>query len=438
VIFALVTTDPHKIPATIASRCQRFDFGRIPAQAVVDRLAVIAEKEGLTVESGVLPFIAHHSTGAMRDAISLLDQLASYGDEITLDQAKMLLGTVASEAAAKLVAKLVDGDLAGGLDLINRAVGDGADPRQFGTEVIEYLRGLLLIREGAGTRLLSATEEQAAVMEDLAQRISAERLLKAIRLFNEAATDLRHGLQTIPQLPLEMALVDSVLDPEARQLPAQAVRQGNVLYQTSQPAAQPANPQPETDVPQPVRQEGTDPSETPAAAEARSNEGKERVVQQEAAGQEPSAGALSLAQVEQAWETMIHAVWQRNPATAGALRSQCKPVEVTDDELVITFPYPFLKEKLVDPQRKAEIQDALAEVLKSDCRIKLLLASEYVPRRAANPSPRPASASTPQPQPNPAEEAHDARLDVEEVAQQLAPWAEELGGQITVVPPDNS
>ena len=436
VIFALVTTDPHKIPATITSRCQRFDFGRIPVQAVVDRLAYIAQQEQMTVERGALLFIAHHTTGAMRDAISLLDQLASYGSEITLDQAKMVLGTVASEAAAKLAAKLVDGDLPGGLDLINDAVGDGADPRQFGREVIEYLRGLLLIREGAGTRLLSATEEQAAEMEGLAQRISVERLLRAIRLFNDAVTDLRHGLQTIPQLPLEMALVDSVQHPESPQPSTQAVRQGAELYQTLRPSAQPVNPQPKTEAPQAGKQETSAPAAKPTPTEAPSSAVGEQVVE-ETAGKETPAGMLSLSQVEQAWEMMLHAVRQRNPATEGALRTQCKPVEVAGDELIITFPYPFLKEKLVDPQRKAEIQDALGEVLKSTCRIKLLLASEYVPSRATNPVAVPAAAPSRQAQPNPAREVDANQMDVEAVAQELTPWVEEQGGQITIVPPDN-
>jgi DNA polymerase-3 subunit gamma/tau len=437
VIFALVTTDPHKIPATITSRCQRFDFGRIPVQAVVDRLAYIAQQEQMTVERGALSFIAHHTTGAMRDAISLLDQLASYGSEITLDQAKMVLGTVASEAAAKLAAKLVDGDLPGGLDLINDAVGDGADPRQFGREVIEYLRGLLLIREGAGTRLLSATEEQAAEMEELAQRISVERLLRAIRLFNEAVTDLRHGLQTIPQLPLEMALVDSVRHPEPPQSSAQSVRQGAELYQTSRPSAQPVNPQPKSEAPQLAKQDVSAPAEKPTPVEAPSSAAGEQAVEQETVGKETPVGMLSLAQVEQAWEMMLHAVRQRNPATEGALRTQCKPVEVTGDELIITFPYPFLKEKLVDPQRKAEIQDALGEVLKSSCRIKLLLASEYVPSRATNPVAVPGAAPSRQAQANPPKEAGDTQMDVEEVAQELTSWVEEQGGQITIVPPDN-
>ncbi|MGC9333260.1 MAG: DNA polymerase III subunit gamma/tau, partial [Anaerolineae bacterium] len=222
VIFTLVTTDPHKIPATITSRCQRFDFRRIPLQAMIDRLAYLAEQEGLTVEPQALELIARHSTGAMRDAISLLDQLTSYGDEITLAQVQMVLGTGASAAAGGLVAHLVAGDVAGGLGTINQAVGDGADPRQFGREIIEYLRGLLLIREGAGTRLLQTTAEQAEEMESLAERISAAQITQAIRLFNKAITDLRRGFQSIPQLPLELALVESLLDWDVQTAPAPA------------------------------------------------------------------------------------------------------------------------------------------------------------------------------------------------------------------------
>ena len=435
VIFALVTTDPHKIPPTITSRCQRFDFGRIPVQAIVDRLATIASAEGVTVDQEALTFIAHHSTGAMRDAISLLDQLTSYGDEITLDQAKMVLGTVASESAAELVTCLVDGDLAGGLDLINSAVGDGADPRQFGREVVEYLRGLLLIREGAGTRLLSATAEQATEMEALAQRVSVEQLLRSIRLFNEAVTDLKRGLQTLPQLPLEMALVESTLEPEVPQAPAQTVRQGQVLYQMSPRAAtKPAAAQPKAESSQTETQEVSTPSPTTTQAQGPSSEEERAAAEQESPVPQPPAGSLTLAQVEEAWGLVLHAVRQRNPATEGALRTQCKPVEVIGDEIVITFPFPFLREKLVDPKRKAEIQDSLTEVFNTKCRIKLVKASEYVPGPQTEPAPLPAVAV----RSDPDNELPDAQLDEQQVAQELTRWAEERGGQVKIVPPENS
>jgi DNA polymerase-3 subunit gamma/tau len=422
VIFTLVTTDPHKIPATIASRCQRFDFRRIRLQVIMDRLAYIAEQEGVTVEPAGLELIAHHGTGAMRDAISLLDQLTSYGDEITLAQVQMVLGTISSESAAQLAVLLADGDVAGGLDLINRAVGDGADPRQFGREVVEYLRGLLLIREGAGARLLNATAEQAAEMEALAERMTVAQLLRVLGLFNQAVTDLKRGLQTIPQLPLEMALVESMLEPEAAQTPGPPDGPAPLTSPQPRPEGQPVAEQasdaesgteavtpavaPASQVERPVKEEPAPTLQSPAAAQAQ-------------------GGGLTLAQVEQTWGHVLQAVRQRNPAAEGALRSGCKPVEVRGEEIVVTFPYAFLRDKLGDPQRRTEIQDALTEVLHADCRLKLVLASEYVPRQQTNPAPPPA-------QSEPAGE--DAETGDEQVPEAISRWAAERGGEVKFVP----
>ncbi len=392
VIFTLVTTDPHKIPPTITSRCQRFDFKRIPLQAIVDRLATIAAQEGLAVEPAALELIARQGTGAMRDAISLLDQLASYGSEITLGQVQMVLGTTAGEIAGHVVACLVEGDVAGGLDWINRAMDDGADPRQLGREVVEYLRGLLLVREGAGTRLLNATAEQAAQMEAQAGRIPMARLLRAIRLFNEAANDLKSGLQTIPQLPLEMALVESLLEQGAPVVSPLPARQEEVA---------PAPPRPEVRHlagPQASYQAGP-------LAEAGS----------------PSGAPLTLERVQQAWDQVLQVVRQRNPTTHGVLNTGCKPVEVCGDEIVVTFPFPFLRDKLGDPQRRDEIHQALSGVLHTRCRVRLVLASEYVPGQPPSPAaPEAAASGLP---------LDDQALD------QISRWAAERGGQATIVQP---
>lgn len=452
VIFTLVTTDPHKIPATITSRCQRFDFKRVPLQAMLGRLAYIAEQEGVTIEPAALELIAHQGTGAVRDAISLLDQLISYGDEIKLDQVQMVLGTVASEAAGKLVTCLVDGDVAGGLDLINRAVSDGADPRQFGREVVEYLRGLLLIREGAGTRLLNATAEQAADMESLSERVSVDRLLRAIRLFNEAATDLRRGLQTLPQLALEMALVESSLEPEALQLAGPSIRQQEVSYevggQSTSSAAEPAT-RPAAEV------QTQPPSPTPDSVPSAQVESPIPEQMPAVPAGQSAVGTLTLAHVQQAWDQILQAVRQRNPATQAALNTGCLAVEVNGDEIVVTFPYPVLREKLGAPQRKAEIQDALDEVLHARCRVKLVLASEYKSNpRASSQSRSPvpatqgpaqlaqdvrASANQVVPDPVSGDQASDNQEAADQVSNNEVPeaisrWAEEHGGEAKVIP----
>jgi hypothetical protein len=123
-----------------------------------------------------------------------------------------------------------------------------------------------------------------------------------------------------------------------------------------------------------------------------------------------------LDRVEQAWGQVLLAVRRRNPATQAVLNTGCKPVEVNGDEIVVTFPFAFLREKLGDPLRKMEIQEALSEVLSARCLLKLVPASEYTPREQSGPR-------------NPAPESRMPPLDDQEMTQ-LSNWAEEHGGVI--------
>jgi DNA polymerase-3 subunit gamma/tau len=241
VIFVLATTEPHKIPATIVSRCQRFDFRRIPLAEITGWLAHIAEVEGLKVEPAALEYIARQGGGSMRDAISLLDQLTAYGsDRITLAQVQSVLGAVASQAVIDLADCLVAGDLARGLDVINRVVGDGAEPRQVTREFVEYLRGLLLLKMGDGAGWLRRVpDETLALMEQQAARLSPRALLRATRLFNTAALETKVGFLT--QLPLELAFVETVMDAVEAEAPAVASRV-KVLKDPAPPAAPPEQP----------------------------------------------------------------------------------------------------------------------------------------------------------------------------------------------------
>ncbi len=431
VIFVLVTTDPQKIPATITSRCQRFDFKRIPVHDIVQRLAYVAGEEGLRAEPEVLEMIARQGTGAMRDALSLLDQLTSYGDEITLAQAQMVLGTVGGEAAAQVVTCLAGRDLAGGLDWIDRTIADGADPRQFGHEIVQYLRAVLLVHEGAGTRLLNATAEQAAEVEALAARLSLLQLTRAIRLFNEATTDLRRGFQTIPQLPLEMALVESLMEaegpspaatpaPPAPRTAGSSMPGGEVQARARAGDEEPsaasreeraapravaeARPQPRVAEPEPVPAEGQ-------AAEARPQSAPDAV--------------LLLGQVVSAWRDILQAVRRRNPTTYGALNTDCRPVEVDGDEVVVTFPHAFLRDKLEHPERKGDIQDALSEILHSRCRVRFVLAGDFRPRQ------QPATPEFDPPPAAPAARVQESRGELDSTdMDQIYRWARGVGGQV--------
>ena len=146
-IFVLATTEVDKLPATVLSRCQRFDFRYYPFRQIRDHLAMIAEAEGAQVEEGALDLFARQAGGSMRDGVSLLDQMIAYGDgTVTLKQAQTILGSVATQAVGQLTNHIVARDVGAELNLINQAIAEGADPRQFLREMLEYLRGLLLLR----------------------------------------------------------------------------------------------------------------------------------------------------------------------------------------------------------------------------------------------------------------------------------------------------
>ena len=207
-IFVLATTEAHKVPATVASRCQQHIFRRIALPEMVERLKEITGAEGLTVEPAVLELVARQATGSLRDAISLLDQLvASTQGALTLQQAQSVVGSANEQLLAALVLALADDRTAAGLDLINEAMDQGTDPRQFARQIVDYLRGVMLCKVGhaQGTAAQHASDT-TATMQALAARFDLAQLTGAMRAFDEAGRERRGGW--LAQLPLELALLN--------------------------------------------------------------------------------------------------------------------------------------------------------------------------------------------------------------------------------------
>ena len=350
VIFVLVTTEPRKIPFTILSRCQRFDFRRIPLQDMIGHLKYIADQEGLTVESAALELIARSATGSMRDAESLLDQLMSYsGGEITLVQVQSVLGTVAAQAVGGLVDQLVARNVARGFDVINQVVEDGVDPHQFNRQVVDYLRELLLIKVGDDLSLVHVTPQALQEMKGQAAQLSIRELIRVVRLFSQAGLDLKASVQS--QLPLELAFVDATLGEEEKADP---------------PAARPS------------------PGAVPkASAEARvastprsAPTGESAKAVREKAREEPRAAStelrLTLSTVNSQWGRILGEAKLRNRSVEALLKS-CRPLGVEGQEVVLGFQYPFHKEKIEEPQNKALVESVVSQVVEGSCRIRCVL-----------------------------------------------------------------
>ncbi len=354
VIFVLVTTEPRKIPDTILSRCQRFDFRRVPLQDMIGYLKHIAEQEGLAVEPPALELIARSATGSMRDAVSLLDQLMAYGgEEITLAQVQSVLGTVPSRAVGELVNQLVARNVAKGFDVINRVVGDGVDPRQFNRQVVEYLRELLLIKVGDDSSLVRVTPEALQEMKGQAALLSIRELIKVVRLFNQAGLDLKASTQS--QLPLELAFVDAALDETEEEKAAPPVtRPGSVTAPKPPPEARGASA----------------PHSSPTSGAAKAVGEKSQA--------EPRAAStglkLTLDSVNSQWGRILDEIKLQNRSVEALLKS-CRPLGVEGQELVLGFYYPFHKEKIEESQNKALVESVVSQAVEGSCYIRCVLSS---------------------------------------------------------------
>lgn len=213
--FILATTEPHKIPATVHSRCQRFDFRRIPVPEITGHLRHIATEEGVQAEEAALTAIARSAQGCMRDAISLLDQMTSYGAEtISLAQVHQVLGSVAGESVSAFVDALAEQKMTAGLQLIHKLLLDGASLQEFTTQIVEHLRGVMLLQMTGDSGLLDdRAPETVKQMAAQAEKLSQPRTLYAVKRFSETIAELKGGYQ--PQLPLELALVEVMHGPVA-------------------------------------------------------------------------------------------------------------------------------------------------------------------------------------------------------------------------------
>ncbi|HEY3213713.1 MAG TPA: DNA polymerase III subunit gamma/tau, partial [Actinomycetota bacterium] len=209
--FVLATTEPHKMPATIVGRCQRFDFRRGSMDVVSEYLERIAKEEGIALSEGAAHAMARQSEGSFRDALSLLDQASVLGaGEIGEDIVLSLIGSGRSDVQYALGDAVAVGDAKGVFELVSRLVQEGQDLRHVTNEVLAHFRNLLLVKTAPGQHdLLDATDEEAERLTAQAAKYSAAELGRVIALLIAAQTDVRWT--TSPRLSLELALIRATI-----------------------------------------------------------------------------------------------------------------------------------------------------------------------------------------------------------------------------------
>ena len=198
VIFILATTEAHKIPITILSRCQRYDFKRITIDTIADRLTELMQKEQVEVEGRAIRYIAKVADGSMRDALSLLDQCIAFylGQKLTYDNVLEVLGAVDTEVFSKLLRELLKRDVTGVLKSLDELVMHGRELTQLATDFTWYLRNLLLAKSSDNMEdVLDVSTENLAQLKEEAQMIENDTLIRYIRVFSEVSNQLKYATQ---------------------------------------------------------------------------------------------------------------------------------------------------------------------------------------------------------------------------------------------------
>jgi DNA polymerase-3 subunit gamma/tau len=355
--FILATTEPHKVLSTILSRCQRFDFHRLSQSSVIAKLNLICEKEGIDIVPEALRLIAKVTTGSLRDAENLLEQLVTYyGHKIELHQVQEMLGISGDLRIRELARHIVNKDITAGLKTINSISSDGLDLRQFNRELVDYLRELLLVKSGS-EEVIDTTSDDLIEIKELAAGASLDYLLSAVKRFGEI--DLR--LDNYSPLPLELAVVDSILAAGDRQ-PAQPKQSEPQEPAAASRPAKSTKPAPKVKAKAPA--ESAEVAETEAAPS-------------EIAETPEVTSSPEIESLRGRWKDFVNAM--RGEGSKGNLdaflRSSCEPLAIEDNTLTLGFYHKFHKEYIEDPKYRHLVEKKLQEVFGHSYQVRCVLTS---------------------------------------------------------------
>ncbi|HLI50866.1 MAG TPA: DNA polymerase III subunit gamma/tau [Thermomicrobiaceae bacterium] len=385
--FVLATTEPDKLPETVASRCQRFDFRRHRLEDTVFRLRTICDQEGIEAEDEALLLIARQATGSMRDALGLLEQLALFADpvdgkpRITAESVRQVVGLSRTDRLSALVDALLKRDVAAGLAAIGAASDAGEDIHQLNRQLVAYLRGLLLIRAGG------SPDEAGAEAQQQAQGFELPELARLVSLFSAIEGTLNKT--SFGQLPLELALVEGILALQGRQLVPVTLKPAEPAPATSRETPPPAPPRtrpaPEVNdsrrAPAP-RDDATidadderrsasapppSPVPVPDASTQRTPSPPARSV--------PAGDEATLERLVGVWRQVCRDVKLAN-SRASALLLSADPASIQGDQIILTSAYPFHRERLNEASARDPIEAVISQYLGGNFRVSCVAPEE--------------------------------------------------------------
>lgn len=353
-LFILATTEIHKVPETIVSRCQRFDFRRLRHEDLLERLQYIVKQEKVTVEKEVLDAIARFARGSSRDAENLLAQVLTLGDtKISQEQAELVLPRSDLHLVIELFDALVAKDSTAAITIVNRLVQEGVNLSQFVQNAIEFFRKALLLKVNSQLDLFSTLElpkdEEKAILEKV-ERISLEELEKMITVFLDREQYLRASF--IPQLPLEMAVLELTAPDESTQIleqrPPKSTKVPSTKTQTTSEKAKTVEKTPRSSVQKP----------------------------------RPKIQNLPLERIREQWPTILEHLQKRNHSLRLTL-NVAAPIRI-DEAGVVTLGvgFEFHRERLADPKSRQIIEETFTEILGQPISIRAEV-TETIPKKVS-------------------------------------------------------
>jgi len=375
VLFVFASTQPEKVPTTILSRCQRFDFHKISRVDTVGRLQQVATKEGIDVSTEAVELIAQRSEGSLRDALGLLDQVHAFtGGTISAEDVRESIGLGTPTTIASIASHMLDQDPGLALNLIHEAVAGGADPRFLWRQLVEYWRWLLLAVSGA-PESVDADPALAASLQAHAARVTGWKVVEVLHALTEQVIEPR--LSVPPELPLELACVQGIMvlsagpvrDPE----PSAASHHSPVAGDESSPnEAEPQKPSSRastervaespalgptlgSDEPEPAPPE--DPPEMPDPTALR------------------ESGPGSQRPVDASWAEIKSAMRGRSQSLYALLRD-ATPTSWSETHVAIAWPYRFHREEMNRPENRKILEDVIGGVTGRRLKVECLQASK--------------------------------------------------------------
>ncbi len=384
VIFILCTTEIHKLPLTVISRCQRFDFKKVSAKELVMLLERVIKEEGKQVDREVIERIVAYSEGCVRDAQSLLGKILSLGDNVTLDQAEIILPRSDFDSVYRFVSYLAEKNNVAAIELVNKLIEEGVDPAIFAESLLEFLRQLLLLKVDGRLEIFGVglSEDLSKQALELSGKFNYGELIDMIDVFLDKPKEIKQS--PIPQFPLEIAVV-RIIEKVACSKPDSIVFNQSVGGVNPGIKSSNSNLQIKSSVPPAVaskEEQAVPPTEiVKEESEVIASESNEETTNNGVESVSPSGdgmASLSLDEVVGRWEEIIQKLMEENFSMASLLRIS-QPVRCEGSALEIAVSSKFYKDRLEANNHRQVIENVLAQIMNCKVLIKGIVSQSVNP-----------------------------------------------------------